>query len=325
MKSLSPKLDSSFFSYFTFRILLIAALILFAAGGAIGQEAVVTRDGSLLFQEPDDESAVLDILSRGTELQMLEQVGQWCKVLTSDSAQQGFIRRDALRIDAIVPGMMQPSVRSGSEAYQNLQRELDKSETSLRQTQRALENLERMLKSLGQLKQDVPESSRESEMIVKREAGITRPVESSLYSYSFGFNLYTGLYFDGRGNTVGASSLWSPAFVKPLSIEIEGGFTFLEGQDEAIYANLGLIFPFWVGWEWMSPYLAMGGGVVRRETGPPRLSDTDINPLANLGVGVLLNLKGGLNLRADLRSVVEFGNTEDKFDGRFYLAMSYLL
>ncbi len=324
MKSLSPKLSNSLFSYLALRILLVAALILFATGGAIGQEAVVNRDGSLLFQEPDDESAVLDILSRGTKLQMIEQLGQWCKVLTSGSAQQGFISRDAVRIGTMLPGMMQPSVRSGSEAYQNLQSELDKSETRLRQTQRALENIERMLEKLGQLNQAAPESSRESEMIVKREADITGPVESSLYSHSFGFNLYSGLYFDGRDNTVGVSSLWSPAFIRPLSIEIEGGLTFLEDQDEAIYANFGLIFPFWTGWEWMNPYLAMGGGVLRRETGPPRLSDTDINPLANLGAGVVLNLKGGLNLRADLRSVVEFSNTEDKFDGRFYLGLSYL-
>ena len=316
MKFLSSKAESSAFSSLALRILLVAALILFTAGSAAGQEAVVNRDGSLLFQEPDDESAVLDILSRGTKLQMLEQVGQWCKVLTSDSAQQGFVRRDAVRIGAVPPDMLEPSVEPGSEAYQNLQRELGKSEARLRQTQRVLENLERMLEKLEQADQAVPESGRES--------GMAKPVESGLNSHSFGFNVYSGLFFDDTDYTVGLSSLWSPEFIKPLGIEIEGGLTFLGDQQEAVYANLGLIFPFWIGWERINPYLAMGGGLIRRETGPLRLTETELNPLANLGAGILLNLKGSLDLRADLRSVVEFSKTEDKFDGRFYLGLSYL-
>jgi len=325
MKSLSLQLNGSVFSSFALRILLAAALVLFAAGSASGQEAVVSRDGSLLFQEPEDESAVLDILSRGTKLRILEQAGQWCKVLTSDSAQQGFIRTDVVLIGALPPDeMLKSSARPGSESYQNLQRELDKSEARLRQTQQVLENIERLLEKLEQPQQAVPGSGTEPETALKSQAGTAWPVESSLYSHSFGLNVYSGLLFDGMDYTVGISSLWSPAFIKPLSVEIEGGFTLLENQQEAVSASLGLVFPLWMAWEWINPYLVMGGGVVRRETGPLRQSETDLNPLANLGVGVLVNLKSNLNLRADLRSVVEFSETEDKFDGRFYLGLSYL-
>jgi len=316
MKSLSSKADCTAFPSLSLRILLVAVLILFTAGSAAGQQAVVKRDGSLLFQEPDDESAVLDILSRGTKLRIVEQVGQWCKVLTSDSERQGFVSRDAVRIGGVPPDMLEPSVEPGSEAYENLQRELDKSEARLRQTRRVLENLERMLEKLEQAKQAGPESG--------RQPGMAKPVQSSLHFHSFGFNIYSGLFFDGTDYTVGLSSLWSPGFIKPLSIEIEGGVAFLEDQQEAVYANFGLIFPFWIGWERITPYLAMGGGLIRRETGPLRLTETDLNPLADLGAGILLNLKGGLELRADLRSVVEFSKTEDKFDGRFYLGLSYL-
>ena len=316
MNFLSSKAESSVFASLALRILLVAALILFTAASAAGQQAVVTSDGSLLFQEPDDESAVLDILSRGTKLQIVEEMGQWCKVLTSDSAQQGFVRKDAVRIGAVPPEALDPSAEPGSEAYQNFQRELDKSEVRLRQTQRILGNLERMLEKLEQAEQAVVEGGLESTM--------AKPVEGGLRSHSLGFNIYSGLFFDGTDYTVGLSSIWSPSFIKPLGIEIEGGLTFLEDQQEAVYANFGLIFPFWIGWERINPYLAMGGGLIRRETGPLRLTETNLNPLANLGVGILLNLKGSLELRADFRSVVEFSETEDKFDGRFYLGISYL-
>ncbi|HUU27393.1 MAG TPA: SH3 domain-containing protein [archaeon] len=296
--------------------LLISVLIFFSTASA--EQALVAKDGSLIFTEPSSEAAVLDIVPRGTRLEVMEQTGDWCKVLLEDTSRTGFIRRDALQLKSDISSMSEMAPVREESLYGSLQRQLDNCETKLRQAQRLLDNLEQMIDLVGKSSQAKGQRGRGSRRVGQEK----KKTGENFFTTSYGFSFFTGFYLDRRDVTTGGSVVWSPVFFKGLGLEFEGGYTFLEQNKGAACLNLGLVYPLPWKMPKLRPYAAFGGGMIRFQAEGAD-SKAVIDPTLNLGAGALVPLFGKVSLRADMRSTVEFADSERRFDGRFYLALHY--
>ncbi|MEA1996268.1 MAG: hypothetical protein U9N45_01450 [Gemmatimonadota bacterium] len=133
------------------RSLPVLLLVLFSQG--LARQAVVGRDGALIFQEPAGDSVVLDILAMGTGLEVVGHSGLWCKVALPGSSRSGFIRRAALkgtRSEAVV-------MKGGGEGGEGLKHDpasiqgrLDRIEAKLRKARRMLDDLEQIIELIFQ-------------------------------------------------------------------------------------------------------------------------------------------------------------------------------
>jgi len=306
--------------HFALGFSLTLFLLLLSVECAHAEIAVVVRDGSLVFEEPNSDSAVLDILARGTDLEVLERGGDWCKVLLPDMSREGYIRTDAVETGESVSSQYQRAPGTSSSLFLKLQGKLDNTEAKLRQALRLLDNLEQMLElqETGKLGEAGGGAGASAERFAPGESRLARMASGNL-----SFNIFYGLFFKDNDFTAGGSLVWSPRFFAPFSLEVESGSTFLAGEKDALYANLDLLYP--LPWEirGIRSYLALGAGMVRLELESGAGIRKEVNPAANLGIGAIVPLVGKLNLRADMRSRLEFRDGEKVRKERFYLAFYY--
>ncbi|OGG03022.1 MAG: hypothetical protein A3F83_05545 [Candidatus Glassbacteria bacterium RIFCSPLOWO2_12_FULL_58_11] len=301
--------------------IVLAAIFFLAVPFLRAEEAMVIRDGTLMFQMPNESSAVLDILAKGARLNLVEVSGDWCKVSTADPDHAGYIRKLSLRVGPPPSGIETPPQDPGSEAYQYLQQQLDQTESKLRQSARTLDSLEKMLEMLEQPVMPV-KGRRKAAM--KGVSGMAVP-SMSLGSAGFAASLFSGFQYEGKDPTAGLSLVWNPGFSGTLALEAEGGLIFQQGTQDVPYGTLGLLYPLGMYRNCITPYLAAGGGVIVRDKIITGATGNDLNPTANLGLGAMLILRGGLDLRGDLRAVAEFPKSKYKLTGRFYLGLAYCL
>lgn len=294
---------------------LCATLFLFSAARA--EEVIVARDGSLIFAEPNIDAAVLDIVSRGTRLQGVERIGEWCKILLSDQTRNGFIRTEALQMTGSPAASLPKPEDTGRTAYELMKQQIDNFQTKLRQAEKALDNIEQILTEA--------ESRRLAEQPAKKRTGKSVAGESGMTSFSgspLGFGLFSGIYFKGTDYTAGGSVTWFPSFLKSLGLEFDGGYSFLEKPLQGVYASLDLYCPLPWKMTRLEPYVVFGGGMNRLEMKTVS-KKSEIDPLVSLGLGAMVPLAGGISLRADLRSITVFTAGERENNGRFYLALWY--
>ena len=209
----------------------------------------------------------------------------------------------------------------GSEAYQYLQQQLNQTESKLRQSSRTLDSLEKMIERLDQPVMPVKGRKKTA---MKGMSGMT--VQSaSLGTAGYVVSLFSGFQYEGKDPTAGLSVLWNPGFIGKLGLEAEGDLIFQQGTQDAPYGTLGLVYPLRMYSDCITPYLAAGGGVIVRDKIGAGATGNDLNPTANLGLGAMLTIRGGLDLRGDLRAVAEFPKSKNKLTGRFYLGLAYCL
>ncbi|MFH1070135.1 MAG: SH3 domain-containing protein [Candidatus Glassbacteria bacterium] len=289
---------------------LFCLLVIFAPRAAIAAETVtVARDGSLLFAEPDNNSPVLDILSRETRLEVIEKAGEWYKVYTPDRTRQGYIRSEAVRTGVAFPQLDLYRVAGGSGAYSDLQGSLDETETRLRQAELLIGEIETRLEALRAAQQPSPSAKRSG----NRQMG-------SAPSLSFG--AFPAFYLENTDYAAGAAVIWHTSWLGPFNLDLDAGMVLVEGSDDVIFADLGVIYP--LSWQFgrFSPYLAAAGGMLRHK---PAGLENKVNPTASAGGGIAATLNGRFELRLDARLVVEFADQDQVKDGRFYLGLFYSL
>ena len=303
------------------RFIVLAAILSLAVPVLRAEEAMVSRDGTLMFQAPDENSAVLDILAKGARLNLVEISGEWCKVSSADTSHAGYIRKQSLQIGPQPAEMETRPQDPGSEAYQYLQQQLNQTESKLRQSARTLDSLGKMIEKLDQPVMPVKGRKKAA---MKGMTGMPVP-SMGLSSAGYAVSLFSGFQYEGKDPTAGLSVLWNPGFIGKLGLEAEGGLIFQQGTQDGSYGTLGLVYPLSMYRGCITPYLAAGGGVVVRDKIVAGATGNDLNPAANLGLGAMLTLRGGLDLRGDLRAVAEFPKSKKKLTGRFYLGLAYCL
>ncbi len=296
--------------------LLLTGICVYAAGSL-----TVIRDGSLIFAKPDNSSAVMDILARGTVLEVLEEGTKWHRVRTSDGGAEGYIRSESVG-KKIVPGAFKPdSVRVGSPQYLQLQRSLDSAQEKLQRIAGLLDTMETRIAygaTADSLSRAGPAGSR-----LKAGAG-AGGIFGQGSEYDKAVTVFYGAMVENTDFAAGLSAAWFPGLPAGLGLEFEAGALFPEGVDNAYWGQAGVRCPL-QRWESVIPYAAVAAGVIRRKLpvvgGSPA---TDTNALLSAGGGVILRLAGAVAITADVRYVWEFAEIKTQADGRGYLGVTLL-
>jgi hypothetical protein len=300
---------------------LVAAFILLAwvylsAAGSVA----VSRDGSLVFAQPDNSSAVMDILSRGTLLELLEEGPDWDKVRLGNNGGEGYIRADAVS-KTIMPGAFNPdSVRIGSPFYLELQSSMDETETRMRQIAGILDNLDKKLTAIRRadsLQRAMPAGSR------PRAGTAAGGMLGYRNDFSLALSAFYGAMLDNTDFAAGLAAAWFPGLPAGLGIEFEAGALFPDFVEESYWGHIGIHFPLG-GWERVMPYVAGGGGMLYRKYSIGSLESSVNDPIASVGGGVIVRLAGSVAIKADTRYVWQFAEQETEGDSRVYIGAAFL-
>lgn len=285
------------------------------------QQVTVVRDGSLIFAAPDNTSAVMDILSRGTTLELLEEGGEWHLVRTSDGGGQGYIRSEAVSVD-IMPRAFDPdSVRVGSPEYLLLQRSLDEAQEKIRRIGETLERLDSRIEQAEMDSSDMTGAPAGSRPGAGAGAGGMMGLASG---YDRTISIFYGAMLENTDFAAGLSAAWFPGLPAGLGLEFEAGAIFPENVDNAYWGQLDVRYPL-ANWERAMPYLAAGVGMIRRSISIGSSGElTDNNALTTAGGGLVLRLAGAAALQIDLRYSWEFAQDETRGDGRVYIGATLL-
>ena len=191
------------------RFLLMLLFIILLPISLRADQVVLGRDGTLVFQAPSSESTVLDILPRGTRLELVNRGEQWSEVLILESNTRGFIRTDAFQFSAETAGRAEAGIspQYTSPLYNTLQQELDNSDAKILKIERTMDQLEKMIGMYAQSGSGMigaPAESRRKDVL--REV----PGEDSPLAYSYGFHVFSGVYFEGNDFTAGGAVSWFP-------------------------------------------------------------------------------------------------------------------
>jgi len=299
------------------RLLLVPLFIILLPISLRAEQVVLDRDGTLVFKDPSSGSTVLDILPRGTRLELVNRGEQWSEVRLLESNTRGFIRTEALQsfAETTVRAEVGISAQYTSSLFNTLQQELGKSDAKIRKIESTMDQLEKMIEIYAQSGSGMigaPGESRRKDAL-RGGAGEDRPL-----AYSYGFHVFGGVYFEEKDFTAGGAVSWFPELLAGLGLELEGGFIAMEGDSSGTSLNLSLLYPLPLKMAGLLPFIAGGGGVVR-------LSDGDAGPgsdnrlATHLGLGALYRLYDDFNLRGELR----VQNSENEFDGRVSLSLHY--
>ncbi|MBN2289141.1 MAG: hypothetical protein JXQ83_07395 [Candidatus Glassbacteria bacterium] len=298
--------------------MFILFLVFLLPAGLRAEEAAVGRDGTLVFQSPDGSSAVLDILPRGTRLELVKRGEEWSEVMLPESNTRGFVRTSALQLSAMAAAQEGKALLSGpaSPLYNTLQEELNKSDAKIRRIEQAVSHLEGMVDKYTQA-----DSAMHGKRGAKGKALRSQefPEAGGSWAGYRGFDLFSGMYTKEKDLTIGGAVSWFPESMSGFGLELEAGYLFLEGDRRGAGLSLDLLYP--LGWSrpWLMPYLCAGGGLFYLSGVDGAGSET--NPSANLGAGALCPLSSGFSLRPDLRLFASFNDGERNIDGRFFLAL----
>jgi hypothetical protein len=297
---------------------ILSTLLLTGIYVQAAENLTVTRDGSLIFASPDNSSAVMDILSRGTVLQVVEQGSEWHLVRTSDGGTEGYIRNDAVG-EHIVPGAFSPdSVRVGSPQYLQLQRSLDGAQQKMQKIASTLDAMESRITYAAQADSLAQAGSR-----LKAGAGaggmLGQDSENDL-----AVTVFYGAMVENTDFAAGLSAAWFPGLPAGLSLEVEAGAIFPEGVDNIYWGQAGVRCPL-ERWERIIPYASMGAGMIRRQLTVEGAAEvTDTNMLLSAGGGVLIRLAGAVAITADVRYIWELEENATQGDGRGYLGVTLI-
>ncbi len=291
-------------------ILLLTGVCAYAA-----DKLTVTRDGSLIFASPDNSSAVMDILSRGTVLEVVEEGGQWHLVRTSDGGAEGYIRGDAVG-EQLVPEAFSPdSVRVGSPQYLQLQRSLDRAQQKMQRIATTLDAMEARISYAARADSLSQAGSR-----LKAGAGAGGMLGQDS-EHELAVTVFYGAMLDNTDFAAGLSAAWFPGLPAGLGLEFEAGALFPENTGNAYWGLAGVRCPL-QRWERVVPYASMGAGMIRRQQSVEGAEVTDKNALLSAGGGMLIRLAGSVAITADVRYVWELAEDETQGDGRGYLGVT---
>ena len=300
----------------TLSVVLLAAVCVHGAG-----RVTVIRDGSLIFAAPDNSAAVLDILSRGTILEVLEEGVEWHIVRTSDGGSEGYIRSESVSETSVPDSFRPDSVRVGSLQYLQLQRSLDEAQDKMRQIAGTLERLNTKL-----------DRAEAAEMAAAVEPAGSRPGAGAEAGGMSGgeedrnicISAFYGAMIDDTDFTAGLSAAWFPGLPAGLGVELEAGAIFPEGVGDIYWGQLGVRYPLG-NWGRITPYAAAGGGVIRRKYSSGTTVDiVETNPLVTAGAGLMVKLAGPAAVLTDFRYVWEFAAGGTQQDGRVYIGAALL-
>ena len=299
------------------RLLLVLLFIILLPISLRAEQVVLGRDGTLVFQAPGGGSTVLDILPRGTRLELVNRGEQWSEVLLMESNTRGFIRTDALQpfAETTVRAEAGISAQYTSPLYNTLQQELDKSDAKIRKIESTMDQLEKMIEMYAQSGSGMIGALAESR---RKDALRGGPGVDRHLAYSYGFQVFGGVYFEGKDFTAGGAVSWFPELLAGFGLELEGGYLAMEDDRSGTSLNLSLLYPLPLKRAGLLPFIAGGGGVVRLTDGDAGLG-SDNRVATHLGLGAFYRLSDDFNLRGELRAQ----NCEDEFDGRVSLALHH--
>ena len=302
------------------RIFLLLFLLVLFPGSLSAEEVAVGRDGTLVFQSPNADSAVLDILPRGRIMELVDRGSQWSEVVLNDS-NSGFIRsEDLINPAELSYGSREEVTSQSSSLYRTLQDELNKSDEKIRKIELAMDQLEKVVEMYAQ--NDSAMGLSNGKFPGSKGRGKISGEDAPL-SGRLGFLVFSGLYFEEKELTAGLAVSWFPRALKGLAFELEGGYHAMKNDLQGGTVNLNLLYP--IGSEDLRfrPYLSAGSGIFYTSGSNGQKSDIDTS--ANLGLGAVCPLSHGVSLRLDSRLFFRFMDGEQKNDGRFYLALQSFL
>ncbi len=302
-------------------VLYLSTLLLTGVCVSAAGNVTVIRDGSLIFAGQDNNSAVMDILSRGTVLEVVEEGSEWYLVRTSDGGAEGYIRSAAVG-DNIVPAAFNPdSVRVGSPQYLQLQRSLDEAQQKMQRIAATLEEMDARFAFAAKtdsLALTGPAGSR-----LKAGAGAGGMLGQGS-EYDLAVTVFYGAMMENTDFAAGLSAAWFPGLPAGLGLEFEAGAIFPESVDNVYWGQAGMRCPL-ERWDRVVPYASLAAGIIRRILPVEGSSEvTDTNALLSAGGGMLVRLTGAVAISADVSYIWEFAENETKGDGRVYLGVTLL-
>ena len=201
-----------------------------------------------------------------------------------------------------------------SSLYAALEEELDRSTVKIRKIENSLDQLKKIVEMYGQSESGMIGPSGE-----RIGTGTGAFGAGSLSAYSYGFHVFSGLYFKERDFTVGGAVSWFPRLLAGFGLELEGGNILMEDDRKGTSLDLSLLCPLPLKGIGLLPFISGGGGVVRLSGDDDAGLGSDTRVATHLGFGALYRLSGGFSLRGELR----VQNCEDEFDGRASLALHH--
>jgi len=300
-------------------LLVFLCPAVFSAPSPAAQNVIIMRDGSLVFEQPGERSAVLDILPRGASVELVDRGPVWCEIILRNPTRRGFIRADALTPapesemqlpERDLPSAAPPAPKAavplpaGSD-FENRMRALDGTEQRIRELDRSLIEINGLVDTLNLLHLQqiaggtVKRSSRTVQEENSREQVSDHPRLAA--------NALAAYFPDSREILAGAGILWRPSALHGMSLELNAGYLIPDdsGVDGSFLAETGALLPLGLKYSALRPYLAVSGGIVRRDPGVTGVkARTDM--LVSAGAGTFIELSSRSMLRIEARQSMEF-------------------
>lgn len=316
-------------------LLVFLCPAVFSADSLAAQNVTIMRDGSLVFEQPGERSAVLDILPRGANVELVDRGPVWCEIILRNPTRRGFIRADALNPapdsemqlpkrdlpPAVTPSPEAAVSLSAGSAFENQMHVLDGTERRIRDLDRSLIEINELVDTLKLMRLQqvargpVKRNSKPVQEDSGREQGSDHP--------RLAVNAFAAYFPDSREILAGAGVLWRPSVLRGVNLELNAGYLIPDdsGVDGSYLAEAGVLSPLGLRYSVFRPYLAVSAGIVRRDPGVTGVKGrTDM--LVSAGAGTFVEFSSRSMLRIEVRQNMEFldGNRHD--DRRIGLAFA---
>lgn len=292
-------------------ICVITCLLGLSYISSYAEQATVVRDGSLLFELPDVNSSVVDILPKGKIVETVARSGDFTEVVLSENGTRGFLRNTALTgTDVSLEPPKNISSMSAEESFNSMNRDLDNLE----------QNVMVLDKKLGQfenLKEKLPEPAA---MPLEKE----KKFPPAPFSSTMSVGVFGGYLTEVSGATGGISILWFSGKLSGVALELEATYSSLDYERESYGFNAGLLFPFpWKVIDRLTPYIVAGGGMDWAGDGIVNSTVIKSQSIAGFsaGGGIMAEINTKTRLRADFRTMLKIADSEDYYEGRGYLSL----
>ena len=295
---------------FTF-ICIIICLITISYIDSYAEKATVIRDGSLLFELPDVNSSVVDILPKGKQVEKVAPSGEFTEVVLPENGTRGFLRNTALTgtNSSLEPPISETSM-SAEENYNSMNRDLDNLEQSVTVLDKSLSQLE-------ELKENKPEP------VVVPE-GEDKMFPPAPFSSKVSVGAFAGYLTEASEATGGVNLLWFPDKLGGFAVELEASYSSLDYNISAYGFNAGLMIPFpWKLMDKFVPYVAAAGGMELLSDGKAGNTSIESRTVTafNVGGGIVARVSRTIMLRADFRTILKVDDNDERYEGRGYLSL----
>lgn len=325
---------------------LLSAILaaFFSSSALLAQNVTVMRDGSLVFEQPGERSAVLDILPRGMNVELVDRGPVWCEIILRNPTRRGFIRAEALTASSgeamplperslpapaasAAPAMQTQSTlaalpaETGNSSFDQKMRSLDRTEEQIRGLNRSLIEVSGLVDTLKLYRMQAATAPKQKRRAKMSAAGESQSMAGDGSAWNVG--ALAGYYLDSRETLAGAGLLWQPQALRGLNLELNIGWLIPDesGADGSLLVEAGALLPVKRHFGRLQPYIAVNTGMVRRDPGVSGLKKrTDL--IAAVGAGTFLELNQRSRIRLEVRQSFEFLEQDHHSDQRIAAGFS---